>query len=185
MSNMQPLNSLYILQIKRLLKKTRIIIICLLSLTFFTNYSIADNYKPKSSINGSGLKIPRMVSLKKSLVFMRSGPGLEYPIKFEFIKKKYPMKVVAEYYNWRQVITFNNIKGWIHTQLLSSVRTGLILKVTFLKKNPSNQSQSIAKLLPNLLIDIKVCNVEWCKVVVVKNNKFTGWVNKKLIWGST
>jgi SH3-like domain-containing protein len=116
---------------------------------------------------------------------MRSGPGLKYPIKFEFRKKKYPMKIISEYYNWRQVITYNNIKGWIATHLLSSVKTGLILKTTFLKISPSNQSLSKAKLLPQLLIEIKKCNTEWCKVIIVKNDKFDGWVEKKFIWGST
>jgi|TARA_B110000208_G_scaffold134757_1_gene162985 SH3-like domain-containing protein len=154
-------------------------------LTLILNDSLANNYEPKVAINGSGLKIPRMVSLNQSLVFMRSGPGLNYPIKFELRKKKYPMKIISEYYNWRQVVTYNNIKGWIATHLLSSVKTGLILKTTFLKISPSNQSLSKAKLLPQLLIEIKKCNTEWCKVIIVKNDKFDGWVEKKFIWGST
>ena len=175
---MQPLILLYSLELK-------IIILSLFFLILFTNDSVANTYEPKVAINGSGLQIPRMVSLKQSRVFMRSGPGPNYPIKFEFRKKKYPMKIIAEYYNWRQVITYDNIKGWIATHLLSSVKTGLILKTTFLKISPSNQSLSKAKLLPQLLIEIKKCNTEWCKVIIVKNDKFDGWVEKKFIWGST
>ena len=95
------------------------------------------------------------------------------------------MKIIAEYYNWRQVITYDNIKGWIATHLLSSVKTGLILKTTFLKISPSNKSLSKAKLLPQLLIEIKKCNTEWCKVIIIKNKKFDGWVKKEFIWGST
>ena len=163
----------------------RIVILSLLLLALFINDSLAKKYEPKVSINGSGLQIPRMVSLNQSLVFMRSGPGLNYPIKFEFRKKKYPMKIISEYYNWRQVVTYNNIKGWIATHLLSSVKTGLILKTTFLKISPSNQSLSKAKLLPQLLIEIKKCNAEWCKIIVVKNDKYDGWIKKKFIWGST
>ena len=41
----------------------------------------------KESINGSGLKIPRMVSLKNSLTYMRTGPGKEFPVKFELKQK--------------------------------------------------------------------------------------------------
>ena len=152
---------------------------------FFLSNSFADDYNPKNAINGSGLEIPRMVSLKQSLVFMRSGPGRDYPIKLEFRKKNYPLKIIAEFYNWRQVTTFNNITGWMHTQLLSSIKTGLILKTTFLRSNPSSKSQSKAKLLPKLLIKIKKCNVKWCKVIIVKNDKFVGWVRKEFIWGST
>ena len=111
----------------------------------------------KVSINGSDLEIPRMVSLKKSLTYMRSGPGKEFPVKFELKQKGYPLKVVAEFNNWRKVITYSKISGWIHTQLLSSFKTGLITKTTFLKKIPSNSSNSLAKLLPNLLITVKDC----------------------------
>ena len=80
----------------------------------------------KVSINGSGLKIPRMVSLKNSLTYMRSGPGKEFPVKFELKQKGYPLQVVAEFNNWRKVVTFSKISGWVHTQLLSSLRTGSV-----------------------------------------------------------
>ena len=147
--------------------------------------ALSNQIEPKVSINGSGLEIPRMVSLKKSLTYMRSGPGKEFPVKFELKQKGYPLKVVAEFNNWRKVITFSKISGWVHTQLLSSIRTGLITKTTFLKKIPSNSSNSLAKLLPNLLINIKRCEEKWCKIEIVKNKIYVGWVQKATIWGST
>jgi len=45
---------------------------------------------------GSGLKIPRMVSLKNSLTYIRSGPGKDFPVKFQLKQKRYPLKVVAD-----------------------------------------------------------------------------------------
>ena len=158
-----------------------------LMINFITSSQNALSYsnEPKVSINGSGLQIPRIVSLKNSLTYMRSGPGKEFPVKFELKLKGYPLKVVAEFNNWRKVITFSKISGWVHTQLLSSDRTGLITKTTFLKKIPSNSSNSLAKLLPNLLINIKYCEKEWCKIEIVKNKKYLGWVQKATIWGST
>ena len=147
--------------------------------------ALSNQIEPKVSINGSGLEIPRMVSLKKSITYMRSGPGKEFPVKFELKQKGYPLKVIAEFNNWRKVITYGKISGWIHTQLLSSFRTGLLTKTTFLKTMPSNSSSSLAKLLPNLLIKIKLCKDFWCKVDVVKRKKFIGWVKKDTIWGST
>ena len=139
----------------------------------------------KVSINGSGLKIPRIVSLKNSLTYMRTGPGKEFPVKFELKQKGYPLKIVAEFNNWRKVVTFSKISGWVHTQLLSSFRTGLITKTTFLKKIPSSSSSSLAKLLPNLLINVKKCKKKWCKIEIVKKKKFIGWVKKETVWGST
>ena len=147
--------------------------------------SLADTYIPKISINGSGLVIPRMVSLKKAHVNMRTGPGSQYPIKYEYKKAKYPMKIIAEFNNWRKVETVKDIKGWIHTSLLSSFQTSLILEATILKKLPFDKSKSIAKLLPNLLIEIEECKKIWCKIVVIKSKSYTGWVKKDLIWAST
>ena len=157
----------------------------IISFIISSKNALSNTNELKTSINGSGLKIPRMVSLKYSLTYMRSGPGKEFPVKFELKQKGYPLKVVAEYNNWRKIITFDKISGWVHTQLLSSLRTGLITKTTFLKKIPSNSSNSKAKLLPNLLINIKKCQRKWCKIEIIKKKKFIGWVQKETIWGST
>ncbi len=155
------------------------------SLIINSENALSNTNEIKASINGSGLKIPRMVSLKNSLSYMRSGPGKEFPVKFELKQKGYPLKVIAEFNNWRKVITSSKISGWIHTQLLSSFRTGLVTRTCFLKSIPSNSSNSIAKLLPNLLINVKKCNEEWCKIEIIKKKKYVGWVQKANIWGST
>ena len=156
----------------------------IISFIISSENALSNTNEPKVSINGSGLKIPRMVSLKNSLTYMRSGPGKDFPVKFELKQKGYPLKVIAEFNNWRKVITFGKISGWVHTQLLSSFRTGLITKTTFLKTIPSVSSNSLAKLLPNLLINI--INVKkWCKIEIFKKKKFIGWVPKANIWGST
>ena len=156
----------------------------IMSSIIFSKNVFSNTKEPKVSINGSGLKIPRIVSLKNSLTYLRSGPGREFPVKFELRQKGYPLKVIAEFNNWRKVITFNKITGWIHTQLLSSIKTGLITKTTFLKTLPSNSSGSLAKLLPNLLINVKRCGEKWCKIEIMKNKKFVGWIKKASIWGS-
>ena len=95
--------------LKLAIKKTTIFLTVLI---FLTHPSFSEIYKPKLSINGSGLKIPRMVSLKNSLTYMRSGPGKEYPIIYEFRKKGYPLKIIAEFNNWRKVTTYTNTTGW-------------------------------------------------------------------------
>ena len=155
-----------------------------LLIIFVSEVSYSENYVPKTNINGSGLKIPRMVSLKNSLTYMRSGPGKKYPIVFEIKQKGYPLKIVAEFNNWRKITTSNNLTGWIHTQMLSSFRTGLIIKTTHLKKIPSKKSKSKAKLLVNLLVNVKKCELKWCKIEIIKNKILIGWIEKNSIWGA-
>ena len=125
-----------------------------------------------------------MASLKKSLTYVRTGPGKEFPIKSEINQKGYPVEIIAEFNNWRKVKTRSNLSGWIHTQLLSSFKTGLIVSNTLLKKRPLDSSKDLAKLLPDLLIKVKKCELKWCKIEVVKNKSFIGWIKKKTIWGS-
>ena len=156
----------------------------IISFTISSENALSKTKEPKVSINGSGLMIPRIVSLKNSLTYMRAGPGKEFPVKFELKQKGYPLKVIAEFNNWRKVITYGKISGWIHTLLLSSFKTGLLIETTFLKTMPSNSSNSLAKLLPNLLINVKNCKEKWCKIEIVKNKEFKGWVQKENIWGS-
>ena len=174
--------NIYIFNSKIILYVPILLIIILIT---YSDNALSNQIEPKVSINGSGLEIPRMVSLKKSLTYMRSGPGKEFPVKFELKQKGYPLKVVAEFNNWRKVITHGKISGWIHTQLLSSFRTGLLTKTTFLKTMPSNSSNSLAKLLPNLLINIIICKDDWCKIEIIKSKVYVGWVQKETIWGST
>ena len=161
------------------------LIFLIMSLLLFIANSFSKTKEPMVSINGSGLKIPRMISLKNPLTYMRSGPGKEFPVKFEFKKKGYPLKIIAEYNNWRKVTTSNGINGWIHTQLLSSSKTGLITKSALLKAIPSDTGNTLAKLLPNLLINIQICKKYWCKIKIVKGKIYVGWVKKNTIWGST
>ena len=170
------------------LKKKKLLLFAVFIFTtyliFYSQTTISQIIEPKNSINGSGLTIPRMVSLKNELTFVRTGPGKEFPIKFEINQKGYPLKIIAEFNNWRKVNTKNNLSGWIHTQLLSSFKTGLIIKETVLKKRPLNSSKNLAILLPDLLIKIKKCKSKWCNVEVFRNENFVGWVKKKNIWDS-
>ena len=157
----------------------------IMNLIFYTETALSEIKNSKKSINGSGLKVPRMASLKKSLTYVRTGPGKEFPIKYEINQKGYPVEIIAEFNNWRKVKTRSNLSGWIHTQLLSSFKTGLIVSNTLLKKRPLDSSKDLAKLLPDLLIKIKKCKLTWCYVEVIKNENFFGWVKMKNIWGFT
>jgi SH3-like domain-containing protein len=173
------LNNIYI--IKTYLK---FIFLILMFGIFFSDASRSENYVPKNNINGSGLKIPRIVSLKNSLTYMRSGPGKKYPITFEIKQKGYPLKIISEFNNWRKVTNSDKLTGWIHTQMLSSFKTGIIIKTTLLKKIPSEKSKSEARLLTNLLVNIKKCELKWCKIEIIKDKVFVGWIKKTSVWGA-
>ena len=178
------LKLIFLNNINTLVTSIKLVFFALLLGVFFSEVANSENYVPKTNINGSGLKIPRIVSLKDSLTYMRSGPGKKYPIIFEIRQKGYPLKIVAEFNNWRKVTTSDKLIGWIHTQMLSSFRTGIIIKTTLLKKTPSEKSKSEAKLLVNLLVNVKKCEHKWCKIEIIKDKNFVGWIKKTSVWGS-
>ena len=160
------------------------IFLILIFIVFFSRTGLTENYTPKDKINGSSLKLPRVVSLKNSLTYMRSGPGKKYPVTFEIRQKGYPLKIIAEFNNWRKIVTSDKLTGWIHTQLLSSFRTGIILETILLKKTPSDKSKAKAKLLPKLIVNIIRCDLKWCKIEIVKEKTHSGWIKKKSVWGA-
>ena len=162
----------------------KFIFLTLLFVVLFSRTGLPESYVPKDKINGSGLKIPRVVSLKNSLTYMRSGPGKKYPVIFEIRQKGYPLKIIAEFNNWRKVVTSDKLTGWIHTQLLSSFRTGIILDTILLKKTPSDKSKAKAKLLPKLIVNIIRCDLKWCKIEIIKEKTHSGWIKKKSVWGA-
>jgi SH3-like domain-containing protein len=47
----------------------------------------------------SGLPIPRFVSTKHERTNVRTGPGVQYPIKWIYIRSALPVDVVAEFGN--------------------------------------------------------------------------------------
>ena len=69
------------------------------NLFLFSQPSLSEIENSKKSINGSGLKVPRMAYLKKSLTYVRTGPGKDFPIKFAINKKGYPIQIIAEFNN--------------------------------------------------------------------------------------
>ena len=57
----------------------------------------------KLVVQGSGLPVPRFVTLKSDDINMRVGPGREYPLAWVYKRKGLPVKVIAESDVWRKV----------------------------------------------------------------------------------
>jgi len=132
--------------------------------------------------NRSGQPIPRFVSVKSDKVFVRSGPGVRYPIRWVFKKKGYPIEVIQEFDTWRKIKDHEGEEGWIHQTLLSGKRHALITEekgVVALKK-PLIDAQSVAFLEQNVVAKIEQCASDWCQV---EASGFKGWIERKSLWG--
>ena len=120
------------------------------------------------------------LSLKKSKVNVRYGPGFDYPIKYVYKKINLPIKQIDKKENFRRIIDLKNNSGWIHVSQLKKVNS-LIPKIDkILFSRPTNFSKPLAKIEKGRVLLIQNCNDDWCKV---KTGNFKGWVKIENSWG--
>ena len=67
----------------------------------------------------TNLPLPRYVSLKGSEGNARRGPGLTHRIDWVFTRAGMPLKITAEYENWRRVEDNEGAGGWVRSWGLS------------------------------------------------------------------
>ena len=120
------------------------------------------------------------VSLKKNKVNVRYGPSFESEVKYIYKKINLPIKQIDKKENWRRIIDLKNNSGWIHLSQLKPANSIIPLKDKILFKKPSSYAKPIALIKAGKLLIIKKCENNWCSV---KTDKYSGWINKKNIWG--
>ena len=120
------------------------------------------------------------VSLKKNKVNVRYGPSFESEVKYIYKKINLPIKQIDKKENWRRIIDLKNNSGWIHLSQLKSANSIIPLKDKVLFKKPSSYAKPIALIKAGRLLIVKKCESNWCNV---KADKYSGWINKKNIWG--
>ena len=152
------------------------ILITLISIIIFSQVCNADIGKE------TGLEIPRYVSLKSNDANIRVGPSKNYPIEIKYIKKNYPLKVLNEYEDWREVEDFQKNTGWIHKSLITGTRTGIILSHDnkIIKLLNTLNGNVIGEIGNGNIVFLEKCKIDWC---LVSSGNFKGWMDKNYIWG--
>ena len=120
------------------------------------------------------------MSLKNNKVNVRYGTGLDYPIKFVFNKKNYPVEIIDKKENFRKILDFKKNSGWIHRSQLKKSSSLITLDTVILFSDSTKFSRPVAKIETGRLLNKKKCNLNWCKV---KTGEYKGWVLKENLWG--
>lgn len=134
--------------------------------------------------NGSGLPLPRFVSLRASEVNMRTGPGVQYPVEWVYRRQALPVEVVAEYGTWRKVRDWQGTQGWVHQSMLSGRRAMIVTgKVRTLRSRQSVKSPPVAKLEPGVIGRLAECpeGGAWCRIEISGRE---GWLRRVEFWGA-
>lgn len=129
----------------------------------------------------TGLPIPRYVTLKGGEGNARRGPGLTHRIDWVFTTAGTPLRVTAEYENWRRVEDFEGMGGWIHFTLLSGVRGIIVTKdMAEFHVLPDAATPVAFQAEAGALAKIMTCSLDWCRVKVEGEK---GWAKKADFWG--
>ena len=120
------------------------------------------------------------LSLKYNKVNVRYGPGLDYPIKFVYLKKNFPVEVIDEKENFRKILDYKNNGGWVHRSQLKKNKSLIVLEEKILFNNSTKYSKPIVVVKSGRLLIIKKREKNWLKVAT---GDYTGWVNDENLWG--
>ena len=121
------------------------------------------------------------LTLRSDKVNVRLGPAFEYPVKFVYKKKYFPLLIVEKSDVWRKVSDLNYNTGWIHISKLSKKKSAIVINdKTVLFKKPTKYSKPLAKIEKGRLLIVKKCEKNWCNI---ETEKFSGWIEKNNIWG--
>jgi SH3-like domain-containing protein len=150
----------------------------------------AQSGESSSAPTGSGLPVPRFVSLKSDRVNLRNGPGTDYPASWVYRRAGLPLEIVKEFEAWRQVRDADGATGWVLQSFLSGRRTALVLPwerkkgtpppVVPIRLSDSTHSNIVAKVEAGVIADLHACDGRWCRVTV---DDYSGYIEQKKLWG--
>ncbi|HSF95375.1 MAG TPA: SH3 domain-containing protein [Thermohalobaculum sp.] len=129
----------------------------------------------------TNLPLPRYVSLRSAEVNVRRGPGLDYRIDWVFRRAGLPVRIVAEYRDWRKIADSENAGGWVYHALLTRYRTALVTEpLVTLREKPTSDAAATARAERGVVAALRQCEADWCELQVEGTR---GWVRKAAIWG--
>ena len=134
---------------------------------------------------GTGLPLPRFVSLKSDNVNVRRGPGQEYDIAFTFVHAGLPVEITQEFDNWRKIRDSEGAEGWVFHSLLSGERTALVTPWEAggpfaARRRADGGSEVVFYLEPRVITRVEECTGTWCRVGV---QGFEAWIEQERLWG--
>lgn len=129
----------------------------------------------------TNLPLPRFVSLKTGEGNARRGPGLTHRIDWVFTRAGMPLRITAEFDNWRRVEDAEGAGGWVHYSLLSGVRAVLVAQdMAEFRSSPQDDAAVVMQAERGVVGKVLECDPDWCRVVLEGDK---GWVRKSALWG--
>lgn len=164
------------------------VLLAFVTASSLTLYLSTPGLTQSSGAGGSGLPVPRFVSLKSQNVNMRVGPGKEFQVAWKFVKKGLPIEIIQEYENWRKVRDPEGSEGWILHSLLSGKRTVIVNPgeidkasgIVSMYADTNTDETLVARLEAGVVGQVISCEEDWCEISI---DGVDGHVEKRKLWG--
>ncbi len=141
---------------------------------------------------GTGLPVPRYVSLKTDRVNLREGPSKDHRTAWVFQRAGLPVEIIAEYETWRRIRDSEGTEGWVLHSLLSGRRTALVMPwaksgeppISLLDR-PDAKAGIVAQMQPGVIANVRACDGKWCRVMISmeRARDLDGYVQQEKLWG--
>jgi SH3-like domain-containing protein len=129
----------------------------------------------------TNLPLPRFVSLKGNTGNARRGPGMSHRVDWVFTQEGMPLRVTAEYENWRRIEDAEGFGGWVHYALLSGTRSVVVsADRVALRSDAAAEASVVAEAEHGVVGRLLACAPDWCRVDLAG---YRGWAPKAALWG--
>ena len=120
-------------------------------------------------------------SLRADKVNLHTGPGDEYPISWQYVRRGLPVEVLTVFDIWRKIRDVDGTEGWVNQVMLTGRRSILITGGTrALRHNPAADAEIVAELEAGVIAKLAHCDPVWCQV---ETHSYSGWLKRDEVWG--
>lgn len=139
------------------------------------------------SLFGTSASATEVLSVKGDKVNMRSGPGIQYLVKWEY-GTGFPLEILKKQGDWLQVKDFEDEIGWIHKSHLHK-NSQMIVKANKnhgqtvnIRSGPGNENTIVGNAHHGVVFSKLEVKSDWVKVQ--HESGLTGWIKKSFLWGN-
>lgn len=133
--------------------------------------------------SATGRPVPRFESFRSNQIYLRAGPGFQYPITWVYHRYDLPVEIIGEFNVWRHVVTPDGGTGWVHEALLHLTRSFIVVGSRHtMRAGPHAAAAAVAYLDRGVIGTIDLCQPDaaWCAVEVGDRK---GWLRRTDFWG--
>ena len=137
-------------------------------------------------IFSASLSRAELLSIKGDSVNLRSGPGTNYGVLWEY-GEGFPVEVLERKNDWVKIKDFEDDTGWVHKSLLAD-RPHVIVKANKnkdekinIRQGPGAEYKIVGKAYYGVVFEAIHQQSEW--VNVKHESGLSGWISARLLWG--